>query len=74
MSTSVSIQAGTIHYLSDGLEMRAPPYYQVHISALAFLITDRNLAVLATEAVVELTMELVSVWASTVDYSDSVMC
>ena len=31
-------------------------------------------AVLATEAVVELTAELVSVWASTVDYSDSTMC
>ena len=29
--------------------------------------------VLVTEAVVELTMELASAWASTVDYSDSVM-
>ena len=51
-------------------------------SALAILVTDRKYreryeatgAILATEAVVELTTELASVWASTVDYSGSTMC
>ena len=31
--------AGTVHYVSDGLETYTPPYYQVHISISTILIT-----------------------------------
>ena len=33
---------GTIYYLSDGLETRPPPYYEVHISISAIIVTGKN--------------------------------
>ena len=29
-------------YLSDGLEMRALPHYQVHIPGFAIIVTDKK--------------------------------
>ena len=34
--------SGTIHYLSDELETRAPPYYKVHISVSAIIVTGKK--------------------------------
>ena len=68
--------SGTIHYLSDGLETRAPPYDKVHTSVSAIIITNRKYreqgeareAILETIAMVKLATELASVGASTVDH------
>ena len=36
-------KAGTIHYLSDGLETRTPPYSKVHTHfRLAIIVTDKK--------------------------------
>ena len=75
------IRSGTIHYLSDGLETRTPPYNKVHTSVFAIIITDRKYreqgeateAVLETIVMVELATELTSVGASTVDHGSSTM-
>ena len=34
--------AGTIHYLSDGLETRVLPCYKVHISISAIIVTGKK--------------------------------
>ena len=39
----LSVCPGTIYYLSDGLEMRAPPRYKVHIN-FPFLPSSLNIA------------------------------
>ena len=60
--------------------MRTLPYYKVHISVSAILITDKNITsgkkykgCLETPTVVDLTTESASVSASTVDHS-RIMC
>ena len=48
------IEAGTIHYLSDGLETCVLPYSKVHISILAIVTGKKNREWLeATQAVLE---------------------
>ena len=39
LSRKTIVLSGTIHYLSDGLETRAPPYYVAHISVFAIIVT-----------------------------------
>ena len=76
------LKPGTIHYLSDGLETRAPPYYKVHISVSAIIVTGKKVSravrsykgCLETPTVVDLTTESASVRASTVDHSRNTMC
>ena len=37
------LTSGIIHYLhADGLETRAPPYYKVHISVSAIIVTGKK--------------------------------
>ena len=76
--------AGTIHYLSDGLETCVLPCYKVHISISAIIITGKKIlravrsymykGCLKTPTVVDLTTESASVRASTVDHSHSTVC
>ena len=59
-----------------------PPYYKVHTSVSAIIVTDRKYleqgeateAVLETIAMIKLAMELASVGASTVDHGSCTMC
>ena len=66
-----------VHSLSDGLEMHALPYNQVHISVLAIIVAGKNireqqeatLVVLEMVTVVDLTTESASFLASTLAHS-----
>ena len=79
---SAQVRTGIIHYLADGLETRAPPYYKVHISVSAIIVTSKKIlrvvrsykGCLETPMMVDLTMESASVRVSTVDHSRSTMC
>ena len=81
-ASSILIKAGTIHYLLDGLETRAPPYYKVHISVSAIIVTGKKISrtvrsykgCLEIPTVVNLTTESASVRASTVDHGRNTMC
>ena len=78
----INISPGPIYYLSDGLEMRVPPYYKAHISVSAIIVTVKKIlrairsykGCLETPTVVDLTTESTSVRASTVSHSHSTMC
>ena len=60
--------------LSDGLETRVPPLLSFSLRVKTLASGEKlKKAILATEALVELTTKLASVWASAVDCSDSMM-
>ena len=42
MTLVANLGSGTIHYLSDGLETYALPYYKVHISVFAITVTAKK--------------------------------
>ena len=83
--TTIILISGTFHYLSDGLEMCAPPYYKLkYMYTFPFLQSSLRVKIsqavrsykgcLEIPMVVDLTTELASVRASTVDHSHSTMC